>query len=101
MQKCLHREYHYAPYDIYGNTEETTTILAHSTNTWSLCNNASLFNENSVVKSDEELDNCLLDNTIRMVHQGMLDNCDDFLVSTADLGRSSGAIKTKHQTACN
>ena len=37
VQKCLMNEFYYKSCDLYGDTEETTTILAHSTDTWNLC----------------------------------------------------------------
>ena len=63
-QKCLQDEFCYESYDIYGNTEESTTILAHSTDTWSLCDNAPSFKDNPMVKSDDEFDKWLLEYNI-------------------------------------
>ena len=37
VQKCLHGDYYYEPCEIYGDTDQSTTIMAHSTDTWSLC----------------------------------------------------------------
>ena len=51
--------------------------LAHSTDTWSLCDNAPSFKENLLVKNDDEFEDWLFEDTRRMVHQGVLDNCDN------------------------
>ena len=52
------------------------TILAHSTDTWSLCDNAYAFkDENPLIKNDDEFEQWLLEDIRRMVHQGKLDNC--------------------------
>ena len=49
MQKCLRGELYYEPCDIYGDTDDSTTILAHSTDSWTLCDNAPTFKDNSLV----------------------------------------------------
>ena len=51
VQKCLHGEYCYAPYEIYGDKDETMTIPTHSTDTCSLCNNAPTFKENPLSRA--------------------------------------------------
>ena len=56
VQNCLYGGCYYTPYDIYGNIDETTTILAHPTDTWSLCDNAPSFKDNPLVKTDDEFD---------------------------------------------
>ena len=63
VQKCLHGGYYYAPYDIYGNTDETTTTLAYSTDTWSLWDNSPTFKEFPLVKSNDEFEDWLLEDT--------------------------------------
>ena len=85
VQKCLHGEYYCAPYDIYDNIDETITILAHSTDTRSLYDYAPSLKDNPLVKTDNKFDDWLLEDTRRMVHQGILDNCDDFFLSVANL----------------
>ena len=50
--------------------------------------------ENSNIISDEELDKWLLKNNRHMVHQRLLDNCEDFLVSAADLKEDQKLLKT-------
>lgn len=40
VQNCLHGEYYYESCEIYGDTDTSTTIVAHSTDTWSLYENA-------------------------------------------------------------
>ena len=37
VQKCLHGDYYYESCEIYGDTDKSTTLMAHSTDTWSLC----------------------------------------------------------------
>ena len=91
VQKCLHGEYYYALSDIYRDTDKTTTILAHSTDTWLLCNNAPAFKENPLIKNDNEFEDYLLEDT---VHQGMLDDCEHYFVSAADLEQAQELLKS-------
>ena len=93
VQKYLCGEYYYVPYDICGNTDETMDILAHSTDSWSLCKNAPLLNENPNVRSDEKFDEQLLKDNRCLVHQGMLDSCEDYFVSAADLVEAQEPLK--------
>ena len=58
-----------------------TTIFAHSTDTLSLCDTM----ENSMVKSDGEIDEWLLEDNRKMAHKGMLDEFKDYHVFEADL----------------
>ena len=41
VQKCLHGECYYVLFDIYGDTDKSTSIFPHSTDMRSLCDNAS------------------------------------------------------------
>lgn len=66
VQKYLHGEHYYIPYNIYDNTEETVDILPHSTDTWLLCDNVYLLSENSNVKSDEEFEEWMLEDPHRI-----------------------------------
>ena len=61
VQKGLHWEFYYNYYDVYGDTDELTTILAHSTDTWTLCNTAPSFKDNPMVKNDNEFNEQLLE----------------------------------------
>ena len=60
---------------------------------WSLCDNPPAFKENPLIKSDDEFEDWLLEDTRRMVHQGMLDNCEDYFVSAADLEQAQEPLK--------
>ena len=84
VQKCLHGEYYYESCKIYGHMEESTNILAHSTNAWTLCNTAPSFKEDPLVKCTNEFDTWLLEDNRRMVHQGMLDEFIGHHVYEAD-----------------
>ena len=37
VQKCLMGEFHYKSCNLYSDTCESTTLLAHSTDIWTLC----------------------------------------------------------------
>ena len=63
VQKCLHWEYYYAPCNIYSNTDMAMEIWLHLTDTWSLCENAPLLNENPNIRRDEEVDEWMLEYT--------------------------------------
>ena len=93
VQKCLHGEYYCDSYDVYGDTDESTTILAHSTNTWTLCNTAPSFNDNHMVKNDNEFDNWLLEANRMMAHQGLLNVHSDYNVYEADLEQAQQRLK--------
>ena len=69
------------------------TILAHSTDTWSLCDNAPSFKDNLLVKNDNKFETWLLEDTRQKVHQGMLDNCEDYFVSAAILKQAKKLLK--------
>ena len=85
VHKYLRGEYHYEPFEIYGDTNESTTILAHSTDSWSLCDSVSSFKDNPMVKSDDEFDKWLLEQNRQMVYQGMTDEYKDYQVYEANL----------------
>ena len=69
VHKCLHGEYYYATYGICSDIDEATAILAHSTNTWSLCDSAPSFKDNLLVKIDDTFDDWLLQDTRQMDNQ--------------------------------
>ena len=71
-------------------TDKITDILAHSTDTWSLYENAPLLSKNPMVKSNEAFDAWLLEYNRCMVHQGMPDNC---FVSAADFEEAQKQLK--------
>ena len=80
VQKCLHGEYYYESCEIYGDTDESTTILAHSTDTWSLWDSAPPLKDNPISNNPYDFDQWLLEENRRMAHQGMLDKCSDYNV---------------------
>ena len=73
VQKCHQNEYYYVEYDIYGDIEDTTNILAHSNDVCSLCDSAPPCIDSPYVATDMEFDSLLGDRR-RMVYQGELDN---------------------------
>ena len=93
VQKCLHVEYYYKLYNIYGDTDESTTILAHSTNTWPLCNAAPSFKDNPLAKSDNEFDEWLLKVNRRMAYKGMVDECKEYHVFETCLEQAQEPLK--------
>lgn len=78
VQKYIHRECYYALYNIYGNTEEIMDMLAHSTDLWSFCEHTPLLNVIPNVIIDDKFKKLIFEDTRRIVHQGMLDNCKDY-----------------------
>ena len=52
-------EFYYESCDLYDDISHTTELLAHSTNTWTLCNIPT--------------DNQILEDNQQMAYQGMLD----------------------------
>ena len=64
---------------------------------WSLCDNAPSFKDNPLAKTDTKFDDFLLEDTRRMVHQGMLDDCKDYFVSATDLEQAQEFLKPSIQ----
>ena len=93
MQKCLHGEYYYKSCEIYGDTYKSTTILAHSTDTWSLCNSAPPLKNTPISNVTNNFDQWLLEENRRMAHQGFLDEYSDYNVFAADLEEAQGPLK--------
>ena len=85
--------FYYESCGIYEDTDKSTTILAHSTDTWSLCNNVRSFKDNLMIKSDYKFDEWLLEDNRQMAHQGMLDECNDYQVYEADLEQAQEPLK--------
>ena len=48
-------------------------ILANSTNSWVLCDNAPLLSKDTNIKKDEQFDEWILEDTCHIVCQGLLD----------------------------
>ena len=71
VQKCLHGEYYYESCETYGDTDTSTTIMAYSTDTWSLCDSATM-EDNPNTHVDNDFDQWLLEENRRMAYQGML-----------------------------
>ena len=92
VQKCHYGEYCYVKYDTYGDVEDTTTRLPHSTDIWSLCDSAPPFVDSPSVKTDLEL-NSLLEDRRRMVYQSELDNCADVGILTTDIEAAQAPVK--------
>ena len=63
VQKCLHGEYYYQSSEIYGDTDKSTTIMAHSTDIWSLCDSASSLKDNPISDIPYDFDQWLLEKT--------------------------------------
>lgn len=92
IQKCLHGEYYYEPCEIYGDTDKTTTIMAHSTDTCSLCEQASMATD-IPVQPDDSYNQWLLEENRRMAYQGHLDQCSDYNVFEIDLEEAQKPLK--------
>ena len=82
MQKCLRVELCYELCNIYGDIDDSTTILAHLTDSWSLCDNAPTFKDNPLV-TDNNFNEWLLEDNRRMPYQRMLDECSDYNIFEA------------------
>ena len=92
VHKCLHCEYYYESCEIYGDTDETTTVLAHSINLCSLCDSAPSFKDNPIVKSDD-FNEWLLEENRQMAHQGLLGEYKVYEVYEADLEQAQQPLK--------
>ena len=93
-RSAKHGEYYYNSHDVYSDTNESTTILAHSNNTWTLCDAAPSFKDNPMVKNDNEFDNWLLEEIRKIVYQGLLDKYSDYNVYKADLEQAHEPLKS-------
>ena len=60
-----------------------TTIHTQSTHPATFWRSS--FKDNWLFQNDEEFNNELLEDTRKMVCQGLLDNCEDYFVSVLDL----------------
>ena len=68
----------YTPYEIYGDPNESTIRMAHSTAVCLFSDNAPLFKDSTTLKSELEYDQRLQEANQRTAyHQGLLDNCHD------------------------
>ena len=72
--------------DLYGDTCESTTLLAHSTNIWTLC-------DIPPDLTDSIADDQLLEDNQRMAYQGMLDRCSDINVFELDIEEAQLPLK--------
>ena len=68
VQKCLCGELYYEPCNPEGDTDNLTTILAHSTNPWSLCDSEPSFKDNPMV-TDNDFDKWLLEDNRQMAYK--------------------------------
>ena len=93
VRKCLHCEYCYKSCEIYSDTDESTTISAHSTDSWSLYDSAPPLKDNPISILDNNFDQWLLEENRQMVHQGFLDEYSDYNVFEADLEEAQEPLK--------
>ena len=83
-------EFYYKSCDLYGDPSESTILLAHSTDVWTLCDIPTDIPPDIPPDChDSTADDQILEDNQRMAYQGMLDRC-------SDLHRSSSTIETKH-----
>ena len=75
---------YYKSYKIYGDPDESMTMMAHFTDAWLLCDNA-LFKDSPMLKSELEYNQCLLEVNQCMAYQGVLDNCHNVGITETDL----------------
>ena len=72
--------------DLYGDTCESTALLAHSTDIWTLCDIPPDLPDNIV-------DDQILEDNQRMAYQGMLDRCSDLNVFETDIEEAQAPLK--------
>ena len=84
-------ELYYQSCEIYGDdpakTEEAIDMMAHSSELWSLCDNALPFQVNPMLslRSEMEYDQQVIERNQRLAYQGLLDNCKDVGITETEL----------------
>ena len=98
-QYCYYGELYYQLCEIYGNdhakTEEAIDMMAHSSELWSLCDNAPLLQVNPMVslRSEMEYDQQVIERKQQHAYQGLLDNCNDVGITKAELQEAQTPLK--------
>ena len=93
IQKCFYCEYYYESCEISGNTDKSTTLMTHSTDTWSLCDSTPSFKDNPISDIPYNFDRWLLEENRRMAYQGLLDECSDYNLFEVDLEEAQESLK--------
>ena len=70
---------------ILPKTEEAIDRMAHSSELWSLCDNAPSFQANSMLRlrSEMEYNQRVIKMNQQLAYQGVLDNCKDVGIAEA------------------
>ena len=87
-------EFYYKSCNLYGDTCESTTLLAHSTDVWTLCD---IPPDIPPDLKDSIADVQLLEDNQRLAYQGMLDRCSDFNVFETDIEEAQVPLKPSIQ----
>ena len=66
--------------------------MAHSSKLWSLCDNAPSFQDNTVLRSELEYDQHVIETNQRLAYQGVLDNCKDIGITEAELQEAHATL---------
>ena len=59
--------------------------MAHSGELWSLCDNTPSFQDNTMLRSEMEYNQQVIEMNQRLAYQGVLDNCNDVRITKAEL----------------
>ena len=97
-QYCHYGELYYQSCEIYGDdpaeTEEAIDRMAHSSELWSLCDNAPSFQANSMLllRSEMAYDQRVIEVNQRLAYQGVLDNCKDVGITDTELQEAQAPL---------
>ena len=61
---------------IYWDIDQVIDVLAHATDNWTLYDNAPLLSENPKIRSNEEFNEWILQDTQQIVQQRLLDESE-------------------------
>ena len=88
------KDFYYESCDLYGDIRESTTLLAHSTDVWTLCDiPPDVPIDIPPDLHDSFADDQVLEDNQRMAYQGMLDRCSDLNVFETDIELAQKALK--------
>ena len=93
-QYCHYGELYYQSCEIYeddpAKTEEAIDMMAHSSELWSLCDNAPPFQVNPMLclRSEMEYDQQVIERNQQLAYQGLLNNCKDVGITEAERRQS-------------
>ena len=99
-QYCHYGELYYQSCEIYGDnpikTKEAIDMMAHSSELWSLCDNAPLFQVNPMLclRSEMEYNQQVIERNQRLAYQGVSDNYKDVGITEAELQKAQAPLKS-------